>query len=346
MKTNRLSSLLLSVALLMTMMLAVSQTPATSASPIRASRFGPGALTKNYRTISTFAIPDPRNVFKASRAEDKCVLWKVHLALQLVQHPELNQLQVRIVLDAISLSTPEFFATANKSKADEALLGLTRRALATFPREQVGQLFANFAGDKAEEDILKMYYDLSALSLRKRRAAFKNAEPNYKSKLWKTHLALSFVKQELTGWQQEIVLSAMSLATPEYFRLRSNDPEWEVKVRQPSSWLEQQVLNAFSLDDARKMFATLGDDGESAKSSAIVLLKNIRYKPLSSSGPYKQWAHSRTSLQDMELESSACQCSLQSDYCPIWSACVSSNCNQSQDGCGFMWGQPCNGACR
>jgi hypothetical protein len=191
-----------------------------------------------------------------------------------------------------------------------------------------------------------MYYDLSALSLRKRKAAFRNAEPNVKSNLWRTHLALFFVKRELTDWQKEVICTAMSLATPGYFRVRSTDPDWEIKALQTTYWLEQQIFNAFSLDDAAKIFATLGDDGESARSSASVLLKNINYKPLSDSGPYKQWAHSRGSWQDMELERSNCSCSMQSDYCPLWSGCSSSSCNTTQDGCGTFWDYPCTGACR
>jgi hypothetical protein len=342
--------LLLLIVALLTVMLAGTQQSATSASPIAASLFARRGVPQKYTPISAMALPDPRLVFKGSRPHEKSVLWKINLALQLVKHPEFDQRQVQIILDAISLSTPEFFATANKpankTKADGALESLTRRAVGAFGNDQAVQLFAKVSAAQGEEDILKMYYDLSALSLRKRRAAFRNATNIDRSNLWRMHLAMFFLKRELTELQKQVILSGMSLATPAYFAVRSTDADWNAKVREPSYLLEQQILNAFDLHDAAKIFATLGDDGESAKSSALVLLKNINYKPLSDSGPYKQWAHTRVSRQDMELERSSCQCSTDSDYCPIWSACGPGSCAQTGDGCGTLWNYPCNGACQ
>ena len=160
------------------------------------------------------------------------------------------------------------------------------------------------------------------------------------------HLALFFVKRELTQWQKEVIWSAMSLATRSFYESRPTDPDWEAKVRQPTYWLEQQIFNAFSMDDAARIFATLGDDGESAKSSALVLLKNLNYKPVSKSGPYKQLAHTPINRQDMEIAQTNCSCSMESDYCPIWSGCNNSNCTPTQGGCGTIWGYPCTGACR
>lgn len=331
-------------------MLAGTQQSATSVSAIAACCYEQGALLEKYTPISAVPIPDPRNNFKGSQPRDKSGLRNMHLTIQLVNHPELNKQQLQVILDAISLSTPEFFAAshttpANKAKADAALESLTRRALGAFTNDQAAQLFANVTD--AEQDILKMYYDLSALSLRKRRAAFRNASPNDKSNLWKTHLALFLVKRELSDWQKQVVLSAISLATPAYFAVQSNDPAWNAKVREPSYWLEQQVINAFSLGDAAKIFATLGDDdAKSAKSTASVFLESINYKHRTDSVPYKQWAHSRLSEQDIELERSSCECSTQSDYCPIWSACGGGSCASTGNGCGTLWNYPCNGACR
>jgi len=207
-------------------------------------------------------------------------------------------------------------------------------------------LFANQGGGKTKADIVKMYYDISALPLKKRKASFRNASPNDKSDLWRTHLALFLVNRpELNEWQKEIILSAMTLATPELFEVRPSDSAWRAKVREPLRSLEEQIFNAFSLEDAAKIFATLGDDAESAKSSAPILLKSINYQPLSDSGPYEQWTQSQLSQEDFELQRAACDCSTQSDYCPIWSACGGSSCNSS-GGCGTFWSYTCNGACQ
>ncbi len=236
---------------------------------------------------------------------------------------------------------------AIKIKADEALEVLNGRAIRAFPNGEASKLFADMAGGKAEEDVLKMYYDISALPLKKRRALFRRASPNDKSDLWRTHLALFlFNRPNLNEWQKEVIWSAMSLATPDYFGVRSSDPDWKAKVREPSRSLEDQIVNAFSLEDATKIFAMLGDDADLANSSAPVWLKSINYKPLSDSGPYKPWMHNRFARQDYDLERGACGCSTESDYCPMWSSCGGGNCDTTGDGCGTLWSYPCNGACR
>jgi len=162
---------------------------------------------------------------------------------------------------------------------------------------------------------LKTYYDISAPPLKKRRASFINAAPNDKSDLWRTHLALFLVKRsDLNEQQTETVLAVLSLATAEYFEVQSSDPAWKEKVRHPSRALEAKIITAFPLEDAAKIFATLGDDAESAKTSAVVLLKSINYKPLSDFGPYKPWSHSRLGQQHVEGLRSTFECSTESDY--------------------------------
>jgi len=301
------------------MMLGRTQQSATSASSTVAWSYGTGSLPQPYREISAVAITDPGTLFKALPARDKSLLTRVYLSLQLVRHPDLDQRQVRIILDAISLSSPE-----------------------------ASTLFANVAIGKAEEDILRMYYDISALPLKKRKASFRNASAKNKSDLWRTQLALFLARHpELNQRQQDVILSAMSLATPDYFEVRSSDPAWNEKVQVPSRSLEEQIVRAFVLTDAAKIFATLGDEEKSANSSRSVLLKSINYKPLSDSGPFKEWAHSRFAGQDFALEQSACQCSTASDYCPAWGYCRDGNCTPTESGCGTLWSYPCNGAsCR
>jgi hypothetical protein len=199
----------------------------------------------------------------------------------------------------------------------------------------------------------KMYHAMSILPVREAKALFRNASSNDKSELWRTHLALFLVKRpELNEWQKEIILAAMSLATAEFFEVRSSDPAWKAKVRARFRSLEEQIAKAFSRKDAAKIFATLGDDTESANCSATypgsVLLKKMNYKPLSDSGSDIQWAASRFGEQDdgMGLERSTCDCSTNSDWCPISSYCTESGCTKTQSGCGTLWSYPCNGTCR
>ena len=173
----------------------------------------------------------------------------------------------------------------------------------------------------------KMYYAISTLPVGEAKASFRNASSNDKSELWRTHLALSLVKRpELNERQKRIILSAMSLATAEFFEVRSSDPAWKAKVREPLRSLEEQIANAFSRKDALKIFATLSDDTESANCITTypgsVLLKNINYQR----GP--------------------CGCSTDSDWCPISGYCSKTHCNPTQSGCGTLWSYPCNGDCR
>ena len=203
------------------------------------------------------------------------------------------------------------------------------------------------SGGRAEDNILKMYYSMLALPVKDAKASFWNASSNDKSELWRTHLALFLVKRpELNERQKKVILAAISLATPEFFEMRSSDPRWKAKVQDPLRSLEEQIISAFSLEDAAKIFATLRDDAESAKCGATgsVLLKNINYKPLRDSGSYKQWIYSRFGGQDIKVENNACVCSTESDYCPIRKFCSGTACRPTQSGCGTLWLYPCNGA--
>ncbi|HJS23428.1 MAG TPA: bacteriocin fulvocin C-related protein [Pyrinomonadaceae bacterium] len=327
---------------------------ATSTSTTGARSVERGQLLQNY-TKTSAPLPDTENSFLSSWATDKTIQWKVHLAIHLAKRRELNKEQVRIIVDAISLSSLELFAASNDrptktAQADDALQALRRRAHAAFSKKQAAELFAHIAGVKTDDDVLKLYYDLSTLSLKERKATFRNASFNIKSDMWRTHLALFLVKRpELDEWQKEIILAAMSLATPEYFEVRADTPAWKTKVRAPLRALEDQILSAFSFKDGAKIFATLGDDADAAiltpTRSGSVWLSGINFRQLSDSGPYKDRTH-RFAEQDM-IAGGPCECSIDSDWCPITSYCGGASCSPTQSGCGTLWSYPCNGAsCR
>jgi hypothetical protein len=342
------TSLSLLLMLLWTSTSASAHEFAASTTVTLATGYSSGPL-KKYRPISAVPIRDPRNFFRASGPREQSLLWRVHLALQLVKYPQMNARQVRVILDAISLGSPEFFAShdkpAKRSQVDHALQALTQRARRAFSQSQAAELFSKVPG-KTADDILRMYYDISALPMKKRKASFRNASSNDKSDLWRTHLALFLIKRsDLSARQTEVILSAMSLATPEHFDVQSSDPSWKVKVRDPLRLLEAQIVSAFSLEEATKIFATLGDDADLAKSNASVLLRSINYKLTSDSAPLKQWTYNRFQDQGVELERNGpCQCSTVSDWCPLSSACTGGECTSTQSGCGTLYSYPCNGA--
>jgi len=322
-----------------------------STSTTLAHPYETGELRQNHVRTSA-PLQDGGNFVKSSWTSEKISLWRIHIALQLVKRPKLNGRQVRILLDAISISSSEFLATgtpANNGKAD-VFQALRRRAFAAFPKKEAADIFAG--SEKTEDDILKMYYDISALPLTERKASFRNASANDKSSLWRTHLALFLVKRpELNEWQKEIILTAMSLATPEYFEVGPKSPAWRTKVRDPLRSLEEQILAAFSFEDGAKIFANLGNYTEVVKRTPThawpVLLSSINYKQLSDSGPYKERTGNQFENQDRITRAGGpCTCSTQSDWCPITGSCNSTDCKPTESGCGTIWSYPCDGACR
>lgn len=304
-------------------------------------------LPQNYMGTSS-PLPHRGNFLSGSWTSERGAQWGVHLALQLVKRPKLNQEQARIILDAISVAAASDDLLAKGVNDD--LQALRRRAIAAFPKHEVANLFANIG--KAEQDALKMYYDISALPLKQRKASFRNASSNDKSDLWRTHLALFLVKRpELNEQQKATILAAISLVTPENFEVRSSSPAWEAKVRKPLRSLEEEILATFSFNDAVKIFATLGDDLDAAKRTPTQLdslLSTITYERLSDTNTYKKRVYSRAVQQDMMAErGEPCQCSTDSDWCPLSGYCSGTSCSPTQSGCGTLWTYPCNGAsCR
>ncbi len=255
----------------------------------------------------------------------------------------------------MSLASPEFFATTNseparKTKADESLQSLTQRALRAFPLNEAAEVFAYVGGGQAQDDLFQKYKDISALPMKKRKAAFRKALPKDRSDLWRTHLALYLVKHtELNQEQKQIILEGMSLATPEGFEVKSDNPAWKTKVEELGS-LENRILAFFSKEEGARIFATLGDSEPPtslSSSGPVVSPKRANSVANRYSSKYNVWTLNRFVAQDqgigMEMEN-ACGCSTQSDWCLNW--CGGGPCTRSDSGCGTFWQYPCNGNCK
>lgn len=346
MKMTTRISLFLLIAVLCTITLASAQDVILTSAPTAHHNAADEALPRSKDSS------DPAGFSGSSVNRAMPGPWTFHLVAQLVKRPELNRRQMEIILDAISVSTSGPFAASSDTGAinakANALQDLRRRALVVFPKNEITDLFDNVNNAQSDQEILKKYYDLSALQLKGRKASFRRASANEKSVLWRTHFVLYFIKHpELNESQKEIILSAMSLATPDYFAVPSSSPDWKAKVRQPSRSLENKILAAFPVEEAAKIFATLGDNTEAAihgpYSPTPVLLKSVNYEPLDESGTYLQWTHTRFT---QAVPENACTCSTVSDFCPIWSVCRSNGCSETQSGCGALWSYPCNGGCQ
>jgi len=346
-KLNGLSFLLMAILGIVTLGRAQDATSSSATWP-RDSEIG-GPL-QDYFKVSAL-IPDPRNTLLSASSMEETVQWKVHLALRLATR-EWNRKQVRIILDTLSLSGTESLAVFNHgpaNKPDATVQALQQRARAAFSKKQATDLFAHIAKDKADDDALNMYFDLSMRPLKERKASFRSASSKNQSGLWRTQFALVLVKRsDLNEWQKQIILSAMSLVTPEFFEVRAHNPAWNTKVRVPLRALEEQILAAFSFEDGAKIFAQLGDDSEAAlrTPSGAVLMSSIRYHQLNDLGPYNDNSRNGLAAQDM-WAGGPCECSTSSDWCGINGYCNGTNCSPTSNGCGTLWSYPCNGAsCR
>jgi hypothetical protein len=347
-KVSRLSFPLLTTVVLGVIALTSGQ---ESAPASRASVFNAGETTvllQKYKEISALPVADRRNFFRSASAADKSSLWKIHLALYLVEHPALNEGQKKIILDAISISSPKAFETADNSaplaaKSDHPFKPLMQSALTAFPRNQAAEVFASLGGNEAQDELLQKYHDISAQPMRKRKASFRNAAASDKADLWKTHLALYLARRaDLNEAQKDTILTAMSFATAETFQIPSSDARWKTQVEQPLRSLESRIVALFSKDEGVRVFATLGEPevsvGKLEPGTATLL--NVSYLNAPDSSPYSRILN-RTVEQE-EIFSGDCVCSTESDWC--WNWCGGAGCKRSDSGCGTMWAYSCNGA--
>src|SRR5262245_34365116 len=67
-------------------------------------------ISKKYRDLSALPVKERKSAFRRSTPAEKSGLWRTQLAAYLVNHPDLNDWQQKIVLDTMLLLTPAFFA--------------------------------------------------------------------------------------------------------------------------------------------------------------------------------------------------------------------------------------------
>jgi len=285
--------------------------------------------------------------FNLASPKEKSDLFRTHLALYLAKHPELNDGQQRVILEGLSLLTPALYEmrTDNpeaKSKVDDSLRQFRTHILAAFTMEEGRNIFAALGDPEAPDDLLQRYKDISALPMKERKEAFRTVSPDNKSTLWRTHLALCLAKNaDLTEDQKQIILDAMSLATPACYDSKSDRARFE----EPLRLLKARILTAFAREEGAKIFATLGDP-EPSKSGVVVSKNSTRGESASPFGNRATTARFVGEKRRGEsVESGDCTCARQDDWCGIGTHCGSDFCVVSSWGCGTLWSMSCNGKC-
>lgn len=279
------------------------------------------ASLNRYRELAELPVPERREAFIQASAAEKSSLWRIRLALSLANRSELSGEQQDVILEAISLATPELFSITSespqwKAQVDEPLKSLMQRALKAYPKKEAAAIFANISDDKAELTLLQKHRDFSSLSLAERKELFEKLNSEEKSDLWRFHLALYLAHHpNLNREQRKVILDGMSLATPEFFSLSPDNPLWKVQVEQPLQLLNQRALAVFSKSEGAEIFNALGGQ-ESFQSG----------------------------LDPDPDPNEKCKCSHASDWCFPYD-CYSTHCRRTSTGCGTFWQYPCTGLC-
>ena len=102
---------------------------------------------RNYRETIALSMAERRRVFLAASAKDKSDLWRTHLALYIAKHSELADAQKIIILEGMSLATPEFFAVPFggadwKDKVGAPIKAFQNHILGVFSKPNAGKVFA------------------------------------------------------------------------------------------------------------------------------------------------------------------------------------------------------------
>lgn len=278
-----------------------------------------------YREISALPTSERRRFFNNLSVTDKSNIWRVHLALYLVRHPELNQGQKEFVLDTMSKAIPEFFETPRDESArrtrEKQIQYLTRRALEVLPKKEAYEILENLGGGEIEISLLQRYSDVSSLSIHQRRILFRDASTSNKSDLWRTHLVIYLVKHpELNKNQKDIILLGVSMATPELFSIEKNSFTWNTMVAEPIQLLRKRAIELFSVSNAAEIFEELG--GKEPNSPDFIEINLLKTK----TNHTQQYPD--------------CECSTNWSIC----TCISevNLCTETQTGCGPFWAFPCN----
>lgn len=124
----------------------------------------------------------------------------MHLALQFVKRPNLTKEQKDLILEGISLITPDAYDRENpekweKTQQDWRLIDQKIRTL--FSKQENFEIFVNYSGGTTEINFLRKYLDISALSEHDRMNALQISSANDKSDLWRARLV--YILQSCRG---------------------------------------------------------------------------------------------------------------------------------------------------
>jgi hypothetical protein len=275
-------------------------------------------LLKKYVVLSAQNTPAKNQLMRTFSPAEQSYLWRLHLALYLASHSSLSRDQQNIVIETLSLITPQLFSPPDSTDPNagavtlERVDQLRRRGLQVFTKQEAAEIFSVIGGAQ-DGAALRKYSQLSELSKADRKVSFNVMSAEDQSSLWRVHFALNLARHpEWTQQQRSVVFEAIAIATPELYRV-PKDSTWARLVDEPIRLLTQKALLAFSKQEGAALFSDLGLNEQ----------------------PKSNHARRRTT--------GSCECSMECDWCTH--QCLSSDCTVYYRGCGTMFLYACNGTC-
>jgi hypothetical protein len=111
-----------------------------------------GEALRKYTQLSELSKAERKASFNLMTAEDKSTLFRVHFGLNLARHPEWTEQQRSIVLEAITMVTPQLYKIPKDSNwtrlVDEPVRLLTNKALLVFTKQEGAALFAELGSNE------------------------------------------------------------------------------------------------------------------------------------------------------------------------------------------------------
>lgn len=275
-------------------------------------------LLQKYIEISAQSMPERMQAMRKLSATERSSLWRLHLGIYLTKHSSMSIDQRALVLDTLSIATPETLELPGnkdpntRAKALEALQNLTTRALQLFPKEEAAQFLSNLGGNEQDGDSVRRYVALSELTRPERKAVFAQASSREKSDLWRVHLGIQLARHpEWNQQQRDLVLDVAATVSAELYDV-PKDRNWENVVGEPLRVLGQRAIILFGKAVGGEILNDLG-----GKPPAANHVRRVPEPP--------------------------CDCSRQSDWC-TWD-CFANACQASTWGCGTLFAFPCDAMC-
>ena len=272
-------------------------------------------VLQNYVNISSLPANEKHKAFTNLSAEDKANIFKLHLALQFINRPNLTKDQKDLILESISAIKPDNYGTANSgNRINSSAQALEARAKTIFSRQEGIEIFASLGGNSEEINQIENYRKVVLpITMGERRKIFQKLPAIDKSAFWKFQLSFHLaIDLNLNSEQNEVILEVINLANEDLFA--SKNPA-KLKKLEP---IIERIKETFQQEEASLLFSKFG-------------------KPVDEIAP-------DISPNNVALR---CHCSVGSWFsCTVSSRCEDGGCKAvNGDGCGFLTLYVCDGRC-